>query len=161
MPYFRWNDTAALEKIRIGETPQKPSGIDNDVWDLLQKCWNSDPTERPSITEVRDAFSHFCSLPKFTFDPDDLLATELPGKVNLQILSIRVGFEKSRQQQFCVKLKYGNKEHMTPAAKFTDALGEHGWSPSHSFPLSVVTDIYAGQLPKAGCLRPINSIRAS
>ena len=147
-----------MEKIRVGEPPQKPSGVDDDVWEFLRKCWNSDPKERPSIAEVRGAFSQFCSLPKFTFDPDDLLATELPGKVNLQIQSIRVGFEKSRQKQFCVKLKYGNKDHTTPVAKFVEATGEHGWFAFRPFLLSATIERSPGASQKAGCLKQTSNI---
>ena len=92
MPYFKWNYIATLEKIQIGESLQNPSGIDDDVWETLRKCWNKDPGERPPTAKVHDAFSQFFSLPRFTLGPDNSPATELPGKVKLQIQSIKVGF---------------------------------------------------------------------
>ena len=136
VPYPKCNNTAILEKMRVGELPQKPPGIDNTVWEFLQKCWSRDPTKRPSTAQVYDAFSKFCLLPKFT--PDGQSATELPGRVKLQVQSIKVLFDKSKQQQhFSVKLKYGNKDHMTSPTKSLNNSGEHIWFALRQFLLSL------------------------
>ena len=131
VPYPKCNKPGILEKIRVGELPQKPLGIDDTVWEFLQKCWSRDPTKRPSTAQVCDKFSQFCFLPKFTLDGQS--ATELPGKVKLQVKSIKVSFDKSKQQQFYVKLKYRNRDHTTSLTKPLDTSGEHTWFALCSF----------------------------
>ena len=127
VPYSGWKDTDVLEKVRVGELPRKPSGIDNAVWDFLEKCWSRDPKKRPEIAPICDAFSRFCLLPKFTPSPEGQSTTELPGSVKLMFNSIKVSFDKSKQQPFYVKLKYGNKEHKTSPTKLFDTSGGHTW----------------------------------
>jgi len=41
--------------------------------------------------------------------------------------SIKVPFERSKQQPVYVKLKYGNKEHMTSPTKLFDSSNGHTW----------------------------------
>jgi len=41
--------------------------------------------------------------------------------------SIKVSFDKSKQQPFYVKLKYGNKEYTTSPTKSFDTSGGHTW----------------------------------
>jgi len=138
VPYFGWNDPDVLEKIRVGELPRRPSGINGTVWEFLQKCWSRDPTKRPSIVQVCDAFSEFCLLPKFTLSPDAWSATELPGRVKLMFKSIKVPSEKSKQP-FFVKLQYGSKvqEHTTPPTKLFDTSSGHTWFGPCPFLLSL------------------------
>jgi hypothetical protein len=126
-PYFKCNNTAILEKMRVGELPQKPHGIDDTVWEFLRKCWSRAPAERPPIAQVCNDLSKFCFLPKFTPTPEGQSTTELPGKVKLQVQSIKVSLDKGKQQHFFVKLKYGNKGHTTSTTKSVDASGEHTW----------------------------------
>ena len=146
-PYSGHNNTAVLEKIRVGELPHRPPEIDDDVWEFLQKCWSRDPVKRPSTVEVYDAFSRFFPAPErrsmtelpgkaksgqpSTEMPGKVKlgqpSTELPGKVKLQVQSIKVLLDKSKQQQFSVKLKYGNKDHTTSPMKLSDTSGEHKW----------------------------------
>ena len=80
--------------------------------------------KRPSIAQVCDAFSKF---PKFISSPEGKSATELPGRVKLLFKSIKVSFDRSKQQPFSVKLKYGNREYMTSPTKFLDASSGHTW----------------------------------
>ena len=127
MPYSKFNDSAMLEKIRVGELPQKPFGIDGAVWEFLQKCWRRDPANRPSTTQICDAFSKFCLLPRFTPILEGQLVTELPGRVKLMFKSIKVSFNRSKQRPFYVKLKYGNKEYTSSPTKISDTSGEYTW----------------------------------
>jgi len=132
-PYSGWNDTAVLEKLRVGEFPQEPSGIDDMVWEFLQRCWSRDPAKRPSTSQVCDAFSKFSLLPKFIPTPEGKPATELPGRVKLLFKSIKVPSDRSRQQPFSVKLKYGNKEYTTSPTKLLDTSGGHTWNGPESW----------------------------
>jgi len=133
VPYSGWNESAVQTKVLVGELPQRPSGIDDTVWEFLRRCWSKDPTKRPSIAQVCDAFSRFCLLPKFTPNPKGQLATELPGRVKLLFKSIKVSSDKPKQQPFSVKLKYGNKEHTTSPTKRLDTSGGHTWSNPESW----------------------------
>ena len=126
-----------LEKILAGELPQRTPGIDDTVWEFLQKCWSRDPAKRPSTAEAYDAFSQFRLLPKFTPTPEGLSVTELPERVKLQVRSIKVSFDKSKQQQFFVKLTYGNKDYTTSPTKAMDALRKHMWFVIRPFLLSL------------------------
>lgn len=116
-----------LEKIRVGELPQKPSGIDDTIWEFLRKCWSGDPAKRPPAAQVCDAFLQFGFLPKFTPALKGESVTELPGKLKLQVQSIKIPLDKSKQPQFAVKLKYGNRDHTTSLAKPMGGSGEHIW----------------------------------
>jgi len=136
-PYSEYNDIEALEKIEDGELPQKPSGINETVWEFLQKCWSGDPEKRPSAAQVCVAFSQFSLLPKFTPAPTEgQRATGLPGKLKVQVKSIKFFLDRSKQQQFSVKFKYGNKDYTTPPTKCVDGSNEYTWFALHSFILT-------------------------
>jgi len=125
MPYSGSSDAATLRKIQAGETPQQPyDGIDDAVWDFLEKCWDSDPSKRPSTAQVSNAFSEFHSLPQVM--PTSAIE-ELPGKLKLQVQSIKISLDKSKQQQFSIKFKYGTRGHTTALAKPVGGPGEHAW----------------------------------
>lgn len=38
-----------------GVRPEKPKDIDPDCWDLILKCWDSDPDKRPLVGEIESA----------------------------------------------------------------------------------------------------------
>lgn len=142
MPYSKYNDTVTLSKIQAGELPQKPTdGIRDTVWGFLEKCWNRDPTKRPSIAEVYDAFLQFRSLPQVVpASAGRSGMEELPGKLRLQVQSIKISLGKSKQHQLCVKFKYGNKNHTTsPTTKATHGSDEHTWfAPSPYISVAVI-----------------------
>lgn len=130
MPYSKHNDTVTLSKIQAGEIPQQPSeGIDATVWEFLEKCWSRDATKRPSSDQVCDSFFQFRTLPQIAPAPEGRPGMEeLPGKLRLQVQSIKISLNKSKQQQLCVKFKYGNKNHTTaPTTKAVDGSDEHTW----------------------------------
>jgi len=130
MPYSKYKDTVALSKIQAGELPQQPSdGIGDTAWQFLEKCWNRNSTKRPSATEVYDAFLQFRCLPQVMSATEGRPgAEELPGKLRLQVQSIKIPLGKSRQQQLSIRFKYGNKNHTTsPTTKATGGSDEHTW----------------------------------
>ena len=65
MPYFELPKAInVLEKVQGREFPQRPSDkIPDTVWELLEKCWDWEPTNRPSTAQVCNAFSQFRSVP--------------------------------------------------------------------------------------------------
>ena len=130
MPYSKYNDAVALSKIQAGELPPRPSeGINDSIWEFHESCWNSDPAKRPSSDQVYDSIAQFRSLPQAMFVADGWFGMEeLPGKFRLRVQSIKISLKKSRQQQLCVKFKYGNKSYTTaPTAKAMDTSDEHLW----------------------------------
>jgi len=130
MPYSKYNDTVALSKIQAGELPQQPSdGIGDTIWQFLEQCWNRNPKKRPLTTEVYDAFLQFRSLPQVMSATEGRSGVEeLPGKLRLQVQSIKISLGKSRQQQLSVRFKYGNKNHTTsPTTKAAGGSDEHTW----------------------------------
>lgn len=130
MPYSKYNDTVTLSKIQAGEIPQRPSeGIDGAVWEFLESCWSRDPGIRPSSEQVYDSIAQFRSLPQAVLVADGRSGMEeLPGKLRLQVQSIKISLNKLKQQHLCVKFKYGNKNHTTaPTTKALGASEEHIW----------------------------------
>jgi hypothetical protein len=54
-----------LQHIMKGERPKKPSAlekpamdIDEDTWDVMNRCWDANPKLRPSVLELRELFSN-------------------------------------------------------------------------------------------------------
>lgn len=45
-------DRAVLLARYRGELPQKPMGINEGLWDILQCCWETEPGNRPTIRGV-------------------------------------------------------------------------------------------------------------
>ena len=39
-------------KIRRGFRPERPENIPDHYWELIQKCWKQDPSERPTFDEI-------------------------------------------------------------------------------------------------------------
>ncbi|KAG8714537.1 hypothetical protein FRC11_008092 [Ceratobasidium sp. 423] len=63
LPYYQHTKNQKIcDEIRLGRTPKREDYLDFDkyaplpdkTWALLQKCWNKEPEERPTIQEVVD-----------------------------------------------------------------------------------------------------------
>jgi len=39
-------------KVIAGEHPPREAGFTDDLWKMLERCWASQPTDRPSIEDV-------------------------------------------------------------------------------------------------------------
>ena len=119
MPYFGRDDLTALSKIQAGRIPEQPSeGIVGPVWQLLEKCWSTVPLERPSAAQVYDVFSELRSI---------------PGKLKLQVLSLRIALSEPKQQGFYVKFKYGGMVYTTSQTAKVVAGTEYKWFEFHPF----------------------------
>jgi len=137
IPYAKHNDAVTLSVIQAGEIPQKPSeGMDGTVWEFLEKCWSRDVTKRPSSHQVYDSIFRFRSLPQVIPSLNGRLEMEeLPGKLRLQVQSIRISLNKSKQHQLCVKIKYGNRDYTTaPTMKAAGGSDEYVWFAFSLFP---------------------------
>jgi len=100
MPYSEYNDIVALSRVQAGELPRRPpDGITDPVWEFLEKCWNGNPTKRPSTAQVYDALSRFQPLPESVFGVAEgrideiaevtLLVIPLPNFNQIYILGVR------------------------------------------------------------------------
>ena len=128
MPYYGCSDTHTLLKIQAGEKPQRPSDwVANPVWEFLGKCWSRDPTNRPPTADILDAFSRACSLPRaMPAARGPSAIEELPGKLKLQVQGVRISLNKSKQQRFYIRFRYGDKDHTTSPTNAVTG-DEHIW----------------------------------
>jgi len=60
-PFFPKRETEILTAVISGERPPKPEdaegiGMTEDLWNLLQECWNEDRRVRPGISEIMRTF---------------------------------------------------------------------------------------------------------
>ena len=56
-PFSGFTDPIIILKITTGERPARPLGtrelgLTDSVWEMTVRCWQQDPTLRPSVTEV-------------------------------------------------------------------------------------------------------------
>ena len=56
-PFLRYHGYAVVVRILKGERPVRPRGgeggwFTNDIWSILERCWQSSPGDRPSIKSV-------------------------------------------------------------------------------------------------------------
>ena len=59
---------AAIFKILDGGRPMRPEGalilgLSDDVWELVERCWQDDPLMRPDVSEVIKFFTKAASAP--------------------------------------------------------------------------------------------------
>lgn len=57
IPFYRHGNLIAILVILQGEFPERPQGTDgawftDEVWGILERCWNPTPGERPEIEDV-------------------------------------------------------------------------------------------------------------
>ncbi|KAF9789186.1 kinase-like domain-containing protein [Thelephora terrestris] len=129
IPYSGFNENSALQKVQAGEIPGRPSeGINDQAWELLNKCWSRNPPGRPSTLELYNILSNLASNPQGTHTTQGQPAAgKLPEKLKLQVQSLRFSRDKSKTGQFYVKFRYGNMGHKTSPTNAANASGEHTW----------------------------------
>ena len=42
--------------VSTGRRPERPATLSEDLWNLMQRCWNEDPGKRPTSFELIDFF---------------------------------------------------------------------------------------------------------
>lgn len=70
LPYFKLTDNQIIYAVTFrGSRPTLPEddqtrGLNDKIWNLLEDCWEEDPSERPTITQAMDrlVFSGLRSL---------------------------------------------------------------------------------------------------
>ena len=51
---FALNRFAFLKNILNSKRLKRPQNIPDNFWELIQKCWNDDPDERPTFSEITE-----------------------------------------------------------------------------------------------------------
>ncbi|KAF9780739.1 kinase-like domain-containing protein, partial [Thelephora terrestris] len=59
-PFYHYEDCnsySIIEKVLNGEHPQRPQGPEgtwftNDIWSILERCWETNPADRPKVEDV-------------------------------------------------------------------------------------------------------------
>ena len=114
--------------------PQRSFEIADTVWKFLEECWSRDHSKRPSAVQVYGTFSQFSSLPRVSSTSEGRSAAEeLPGKLKLQVQSIKISLNKTEQQHFSIKFEYWKEYHMTLPTTEVAAGDEHTWSEFRPF----------------------------
>jgi hypothetical protein len=81
VPFGGMKNEAAVISIANGKRPEKPPaaeelGLTADMWRFIEKCWNQNPSKRPNITEVVDAWEGFINRYVLSFgSPTDRYLT--------------------------------------------------------------------------------------
>ena len=62
IPYYEYNDCAAMVHIIRGEPPKKPiffitRGYTQKLWDMTISCWDAEPSKRPTVDQVLGALT--------------------------------------------------------------------------------------------------------
>ena len=57
VPFASFNCPAIMPNVIGGERPERPKGVagvwfEDDIWRMLNRCWATQPEDRPSITAV-------------------------------------------------------------------------------------------------------------
>lgn len=79
------NDYQAIFTIQRGKRPSRPShdmcrtrGLNDEMWDLIEICWTTDPSDRPSASEI---IEQLCALPNRPTDQRSKDNYSLPFQV--------------------------------------------------------------------------------
>ena len=65
-PFAQSKDVVVLQKVIKGERPGRPEGVDgvwftDDLWQMLNLCWESQPGDRPTIQAVLECLEQVSS----------------------------------------------------------------------------------------------------
>jgi len=65
-PFVQWKDHIVTIKVTGGERPERPEGIKgtwftDELWEMLNLCWETRAQDRPSIEDVRECLGRVSS----------------------------------------------------------------------------------------------------
>ena len=52
LPFYKHPDPLVVLKVSMGERPHRSVGFAESLWKILEQCWASQPSERPSVEGV-------------------------------------------------------------------------------------------------------------
>lgn len=57
------NVASILFKVAVKRArPERPDGVRDDVWQLIERCWAHEPSDRPTFVEVREELRRILGL---------------------------------------------------------------------------------------------------
>jgi serine/threonine protein kinase len=62
LPFHEDTDLTVFVKVLEGERPLRGAGFRNDLWRMLERCWKSRPSDRPTIEDVLRCLEMFSKL---------------------------------------------------------------------------------------------------
>ena len=110
-PFSNYNNLIVASKIVEGKRPGRPEGEErvwftNDLWEMLEQCWSTQPEERPAIDAVlqclRRGSTTWRPLPP---DPGDRAQSD-SGEQSDFTLSYTLGIEPSTFLYLVLKLTH-------------------------------------------------------
>ncbi|XP_065680958.1 platelet-derived growth factor receptor alpha isoform X2 [Hydra vulgaris] len=72
-PYPTINNSDLFTLLCSGYRMERPANCSQSMYDIMLQCWNEEPLQRPSFTELRERFDKILSeaIPYFSFDIDE------------------------------------------------------------------------------------------
>ncbi|XP_065661248.1 tyrosine-protein kinase receptor torso isoform X3 [Hydra vulgaris] len=72
-PYPNLNNHELLRCLKMGYRMEKPENCGNQIYQIMQQCWNENPLLRPTFTELREHFGDIIGQENnyFNFDIDE------------------------------------------------------------------------------------------
>ncbi|KAF5359187.1 hypothetical protein D9756_003431 [Leucocoprinus leucothites] len=56
LPYYENRSWRLISYLRVGLSPPRPPTIDDEMWDLITRCWELDPRQRPDGESILQVF---------------------------------------------------------------------------------------------------------
>ncbi|KAL2917310.1 hypothetical protein HK105_202974 [Polyrhizophydium stewartii] len=85
------NDAIVVEWIKDGERPDRPSGIADVLWQIIDDCWHQDPAARPTFRQVAlrlGALPH--AKPQLTTSANNAaVARKAAQRLEMNLLALR------------------------------------------------------------------------
>lgn len=120
-----------LRKIEQGQRPLKPASIPEPYWELIQKCWDQNPSDRPTFEQITEylrddkyAINEF----EMTTDLDEL--HEYQSRIDEDDSEISIDFSKStiiRNNDKNFLMKSRSKIKITPEVIKTRTKTKFNW----------------------------------
>ncbi|XP_065658676.1 tyrosine-protein kinase receptor torso isoform X5 [Hydra vulgaris] len=72
-PYPTISNFDLLAHLNSGYRMERPANCSQSMYDIMLQCWNKEPLQRPTFTELRECFDKILSqaIPYFSFDIDE------------------------------------------------------------------------------------------
>uniref|UniRef100_A0AC34QZU9 Protein kinase domain-containing protein n=1 Tax=Panagrolaimus sp. JU765 TaxID=591449 RepID=A0AC34QZU9_9BILA len=76
VPFSKIEPKDLIEHLERGNRPEKPELCTKEIYDVMMKCWNENPEDRPSFEELLTVFTVFLERSTETYGYLPLLKTE-------------------------------------------------------------------------------------
>ena len=64
LPFHQHTDLTVFVKVLAGERPIRGAGFAESLWEMLTRCWTSQPNDRPSIQDVLQCLDGVSNSPE-------------------------------------------------------------------------------------------------